>query len=146
MEELSIALYFGFNYQSIVGANQYYRFVTAAFSHQGILHILFNMCALAVFSVQQENAYGTYFFTVVNIWLLILCSCIQLAYMHVRIFWMPISLGGGNLELLVSYSIGYSAVLFGLIMLICLTGDKHVNMYGCKVRKILIPFGYLLLS
>ena len=71
---VTVALYFGFNYQSIVGAQQYYRFVTAAFSHQGIAHILFNMCALAIFSANLENqfapdtqGYGTFFFTALNL-------------------------------------------------------------------------------
>ena len=32
-DEMTIALIFGFNYQSIVAANQYYRVLTAAFTH-----------------------------------------------------------------------------------------------------------------
>jgi len=141
-----VALVFGFNYQSIASANQYYRILTAAFSHQGIGHILFNMCALAVFSVSLEKAYGTYFFTVINMWILALCSAIQLLYAHARVFWLPLSLGGGDATLLVTYSIGYSAILFGLIMLVSLSGSKHIDVYGCKVRKILLPFIYVIFS
>jgi membrane associated rhomboid family serine protease len=146
MDSTTIALHFGFNYQSIVGANQYYRFITAAFTHQGVAHILFNMCALAVFSVSLEKAYGTYFFTALNLWILLICSSLQLLYDHVRIFWLPIALGGAKLDLIMTYSVGYSAILFGLIMLISLSGDKHIDIYGCKVRKILLPFGYLIFS
>lgn len=31
-------------------------------------------------------------------------------------------------------------------MLISLTGDTHMTIYGLKVRKILLPFAYLLFS
>ena len=93
---MEVALVYGFNYQSIVSAHQYYRFVTAAFSHQGVAHILFNMCALAVFSTSLEKTYGTLFFAMVNIWILILCSSIQLLYAHARIFWLPESFGGST--------------------------------------------------
>ena len=48
--------------------------------------------------------------------------------------------------MIMTYSVGYSAVLFGLIMLISLTGDKYIDIYGCKVRKILLPFAYLIFS
>lgn len=48
--------------------------------------------------------------------------------------------------MLVTYSFGYSAILFGLIMLVSLSGSKHITVYGCKLRKILLPFIYLLLS
>ena len=143
---LHVALTFGANYQSIVSANQYYRVVTAAFSHANFPHILFNMCAMAIFSVKLEKAYGSNFFFVINIWLMVLSSALELLYDHVRVFWLPESLGGAELELLVSYSVGYSAILFGLVMLECLSGDKHVNIYCCKVRKILLPFAYLFLS
>ena len=144
--EIHVALVFGFNYQSIVSANQYYRILTAAFSHAGFAHILFNMCWLAIFSVRLERVYGTYFFMIVNLWLMALSSALELLYDHVRVFWLPESLGGGALELLVAYSVGYSAVLFGLVMLECLSGDKHLVIYGCKVRKILLPFAYLFFS
>ena len=137
---------FGFNYQSIVGAHQYYRIVTAAFSHQGIAHILFNMLALAVFSVGLENDYGTCFFMAINFGILIICSLIQITYYHARIFWLPISLGGGQLEAMSTYAVGYSAILFGLIMLISLTGDRYMNFYGCNLPKIALPFIYLFMS
>ena len=143
---MMVALYFGFNYQAVVGANQYYRIVTAALSHQSIAHILFNMCAMAVFSVAMEKNYGTFFFFAVNLWLLFFCSAIQLLYAQARIFWLPESLGGASLDVLVTYAYGYSAILFGLVMLLSLTGDRYINFYGCKVCKIFIPFAYLLAS
>ena len=145
-DSIHVALLYGFNYQSIVGAHQFYRIITAAFSHQGIAHILFNMCALAVFSVSLEKAYGTCFFAAVNMWILAVCTAIQLLYAHARIFWLPISLGGGSVETLAVYAFGYSAILFGLIMLVSLTGDRNMNIYGCSFPKIVLPFVYLVFS
>ena len=140
------ALIFGYNYQSIVGAHQYYRILTSAFSHEAIAHILFNMCALAVSSVQLEKAYGSFFFAIVNMFLLVISAAIYLLYDHARIFWLPPSIGGGSLETLLTYGIGYSGILFGLIMLFCLTGERYTNVYGCKMPKIFIPFIYLIIS
>ena len=145
-DSTTTALIFGYNYQSIVGAHQYYRILTAAFSHEGIAHILFNMCALAVFSVGLEKAYGSLFFATVNMWILAICTAIQLLYAHARIFWLPLSMGGGSLETLVLYAFGYSAILFGLIMLFCMTGERNMNVYGLSVPKILLPFVYLIFS
>ena len=144
--QIHVALVFGFNYQSIIGAGQYYRILTAAFTHGGFAHILFNMCWLALFSVRLERAYGTYFFMIINLWLMGLSASLELLYDHARVFWLPESLGGGAIELLATYSVGYSAVLFGLVMLECLSGDKYLSVYGCKVRKIFLPFAYLFLS
>ena len=59
---------------------------------------------------------------------------------------MPIGLGGGQFELLGNYGVGYSAILFGLIMLISMSGDRYMKVYGCDFPKILLPFGYLILS
>lgn len=145
-DSVETALLFGFNYQAIIGGHQYYRILTAAFSHQGIAHILFNMCAMAVFSVSLEKAYGTSFFAVLNMWILAVCTSIQLLYAHARIFWLPLSLGGGSIETLAVFAFGYSAILFGLIMLVSLTGGKYMTVYGCNIPKIILPFAYLVFS
>jgi hypothetical protein len=79
-------------------------------------------------------------------WLLAISAVIYLLYDQARIFWLPPSFGGGSLEALLTYAIGYSGILFGLIMLFCLTGERHTNVYGCKIRKIYIPFIYLVIS
>ena len=104
------------------------------------------MCALAVFSVALEKSYGTCFFAVINMWILAICAALQLLYAHARVFWLPLSFGGGEIQMLSTYAIGYSAILFGLIMLICLTGESKMNVYGCKVPKIILPFVYLIFS
>lgn len=59
---------------------------------------------------------------------------------------MPLSIGGGSTEFLTTYAVGYSAILFGLIMLISLTGNRYMNFYGCNIPKIALPFIYLFAS
>ena len=81
-----------------------------------------------------------------NMWILAICAALQLLYAHARVFWLPLSFGGGEIQMLSTYAIGYSAILFGLIMLICLTGESKMNVYGCKVPKIILPFVYLIFS
>ena len=48
--------------------------------------------------------------------------------------------------MLAVYAFGYSAILFGLIMLVSLTGERYMDVYGCKIPKIVLPFGYLVFS
>lgn len=144
--QIRIALAFGFNYEAIIGAHQYYRILTAAFSHEGFGHIFFNMCALVMFSISQEKPYGSLFFALLNMVILLMCSSIKLMYDHIRIFWLPLGYGGGSFEDLNTYGYGYSGILFGLLTLWCLTGDSYRNCYGVKVRKIFIPFIYLIVS
>ena len=104
------------------------------------------MLALAVFSVALEKNYGTIFFTVINLMILAIATSIQLLYAHARIFWLPLRVGGGSIEVLSVYAFGYSAILFGLIMLVSMTGEKKINLYGCSIPKIALPFAYLLFS
>ena len=79
-------------------------------------------------------------------WVLIICSSLQLLYAHARIFWLPLDYGGGSIKTLSTYAVGYSAILFGLIMLISLSGDRWTNFYGCRIPKIALPFIYLGMS
>ena len=55
-------------------------------------------------------------------------------------------MGGGAIELLSEFGIGYSAILFGILMLECISGEKFVPVMGFQFPKILIPFVYLFIS
>ena len=42
---------------------------------------------------------------------------------------------------------GYSVVLFGLIMLQCTQGEyPYTNFFGCTIRKVYLPFIYLVVA
>ena len=49
------------NYYKVVDEKQYFRIFSAAFTHIGFIHILFNMCWTAVFGTTLEKKYGTIF-------------------------------------------------------------------------------------
>ena len=139
-------MYFGFNYGAIVESHQYYRILSSTLSHQGVAHILFNMCWMAIFGYTIEKRFGTLFFAVINIWIMFLSTAMHLVYFHLRVYVLPVELGGGAIDLLWQFAIGYSAILFGILMLECISGERYVPVFGFQFPKILIPFGYLILS
>ena len=99
-----------------------------------------------IFGITMEKRFGTLFFAAINIWAILISNGLHLLYIWLRVYILPEEIGGGSTEQLSVFGIGYSAVLFGILMLECLSGDKHVPVFGCKVRKILLPFGYLAIS
>ena len=141
-----VAMYFGFNYGAIVESQQYYRILTSTMSHQGIAHIFFNMCWMAIFGYTIEKRFGTLFFAVFNIWTMFLCNGMHMLYIYLRVYVLPVGLGGGAIELLSEFGIGYSAILFGILMLECISGEKFMPIMGFNFPKILIPFVYLGIS
>ena len=101
---------------------------------------------MAIFGYTIEKRFGTLFFTVINIWMMLISNGLHILYIYLRVYVLPLNLGGGAIEQLSTFGIGYSAILFGILMLECLSGDKHISVFGCKVRKILLPFFYLIIS
>merc|ERR1711920_21820 len=65
----------------------------------------------------------------------------HLAYIHIRL-----QTQFGHAQYLgMSMYAGYSVVLFGLITLECTQeGNPYTNLYGCTIRRIYLPFIYLL--
>lgn len=58
-------LMFGANYADLVIAGQYYRLLTCAFLHIGLLHLLFNMYALKIIGTEIEKYYGRLKFLII---------------------------------------------------------------------------------
>ena len=88
-----------------------------------------------IFGITMEKRFGTLFFAVLNVWAILISNGLHLVYIWLRVYILPENLGGGSIEQLSVFGIGYSAVLFGILMLECISGDKHVNVFGLKVRK-----------
>ena len=101
---------------------------------------------MMIFGITMEKRFGTLFFAAINVWAILISNGLHLLYIWLRVYALPLKLGGGSVDQLSVFGIGYSAVLFGILMLECISGDKHVVVFGCKVRKILLPFGYLIIS
>ena len=60
---------FAFSYTAVVYDHEYYRIFTAALTHYGFIHILFNMCWTAVFGYRMEKQYGTIFMFALAFWI-----------------------------------------------------------------------------
>lgn len=57
-ENLDTLVKFGANYTPLVKSGEYYRMITSAFLHIGVMHLIFNMYALYVAGSQIEYIYG----------------------------------------------------------------------------------------
>ena len=58
---------------------------------------------------------------------------------------MPQVLGGGDLVQLHVCSVGYSNILFGVLMFYALAGNEtHGNICGFRIKKAYVPFIYLI--
>ena len=137
---------FGICYSPVVDSGQIYRVVTSEFTHGSIMHILFNSSAIVAFGQQIESIYGTLFFAILNIWLMLISQALSLLSHHAMIFWMPVSVGGHDQKWMISCSVGYSNILFGVLMIGSLQGSKYINMYGCQFPKALLPLLLLIIS
>ena len=90
-----VSMLFGLNYDAIIHGHQYYRILTAALSHGPLMHIGFNLSALAIFGLQLEREVGTLFYAALNMWLLIVATGLHLGYQHLLIYVLPKEYGGG---------------------------------------------------
>lgn len=113
--------------------------MTAEFTHGNAAHILFNSCAILIFGQQLEPLYGTLFYSALNAWLALASNGLALLFRHAMIYWVPKQLGG-DIKYMMTCSVGYSNVLFGLLTIGCFQGERFADLWGIKVPKIIMPF------
>jgi membrane associated rhomboid family serine protease len=109
-----------------VAAGEWYRILTSAFLHLGLLHLAFNMYALYLFGPIVEQLYGHLEFLV----LYLLCAA-----------------GGSVLTILLdpgSAAAGASGAIFGLFGLAFVVRQRHHVLLGRETRAILSQVGGLL--
>jgi rhomboid domain-containing protein 1 len=124
---------------------QFYRIITATFSHADMKHIFFNMMTMMIFSPVVEKHHGFSDYLIINILLIIGQHLIALLIMFIMTC-VPESLYGGP-KYYFSCALGYSGVLYGYLMLWAFTGDKKTNVFGMfKIRKFLIPWIWLFIT
>ena len=110
-----------------VAAGEWWRLITSAFLHLGILHIAFNMYALWLFGPIIEQLYG------------------QVEYL---ILYVLCALGGSVLTILAapnSAAAGASGAIFGLFGLAFVVSRRRHLMLGPQARGILSQAGGLLM-
>lgn len=116
--------YMGAKINAFINEGEYYRLITAAFLHGGILHILFNMSALNIIGREVEGVYGGKKFLI--------------------IYFMA-ALGGNIFSYLFkpnSISVGASGAIFGLLGAMLVFGIKERKKIGKGyVKNILETIG-----
>jgi rhomboid protease GluP len=119
-EDNATLIYFGANVRELILQGDYYRLITAAFLHIGIIHILCNMYALYIVGSQIENFYGKTKFTIIYLFSAI---C-------------------GNLLAMLSsntISAGASGAIFGLFGALLYFGYHYRVYLGSVLKSQLIP-------
>jgi len=76
---------------------------------------------------------------------MIISQAMDFFYAALRIYLLPSFLFGKDITQLQVCAVGYSNIIFGVLMFFSLTGsDTHTSIFGCKFRRIFVPFGYLI--
>jgi membrane associated rhomboid family serine protease len=110
----------------LVAQGEWYRILTSAFLHLGLLHLAFNMYALYLFGPIVEQMYGHLEYLVIYL----LCAA-----------------GGSVLTILAApnqAAAGASGAIFGLFGLAFVVGRRHKVMLGPQARALLSQVGLLL--
>lgn len=113
-------------YAPLVAQGEWYRLITAAFLHLGLLHIAFNMYALYLFGPIVEQLYGRVEYAI----LYLLCA-----------------LGGSVLTILLApnqAAAGASGAIFGLFGLAFVVSRRHHAALGREARYLFNQAGSVL--
>lgn len=119
-EDTLTLLLFGANYPVLVRAGDYYRLITSAFLHVGLLHLIFNNYALYVIGSQLESFLGKAKFLIIY---LVSAIC------------------GSLMSMLFSdgISIGASGAIFGLLGSLLYFGYNYRVYLGTVLKSQIIP-------
>ena len=127
---------FAFVYDAVVEGGEWWRCLTAAFSHLGIFHILMNMVSLWLMSY-LEAALGSLLYLQYTVVLVLGTAACQVlagwSLLRCRPQWLGLTNGAG-----------YSGVLFGWLMLYAMRDPRgSTSIFGLPVYNLLLPFVYL---
>ena len=71
-------------------AKQFYRILTSEFTHGNPAHIIFNMSGLLIFGIDVEKTYGTAFYLLIHIMLMVISVLISMAFYVFMVFLVPV--------------------------------------------------------
>lgn len=106
-----------------VAAGEWWRIITSAFFHLGLLHIGMNMYVLYLYGPVVERMYGSVEFAAI---------------------YLLSAAGGSVLTILVDRqqaAVGASGAIFGLIGLLFVVGRRHHALLGPQARRVLAGMG-----
>mmetsp|Transcript_982 Transcript_982/g.1763 ORF Transcript_982/g.1763 Transcript_982/m.1763 type:complete len:306 (+) Transcript_982:2-919(+) len=133
---------------AVIDEYQWFRLVTSEVTHGSLAHILCNMVMFLLWGVDLEKYFGTLFYMCLNLAIGLLSNLIncyvavfQAYYVPRTVFGSDAIISGGH-HVLAKCSVGYSNILFGLMVLEASIGtEKYRSLFGLiKVRKVYIPF------
>ena len=113
---------FGGNLKYLVLEGEFFRILTSAFLHDGIMHLFFNMYALYVIGPQLENFFGKTRFALIYIISAICASLLSLAFNDAY-----------------TVSVGASGAIFGLFGSLLYFGYYYRVYLGSLLRSQIIP-------
>ena len=139
----------GMSYAKVVGQRQYWRCVTASFSHVSLLHLLFNMSSLwSLGAVEQMGArgiagpWGTGWYIRYTLVMLVGTMALVIGAYHALLRWARQE----RYEHVTA--VGYSCVVFGWMTVLSVRQPTHsLSLLGIVNLPInLAPFGSLLFT
>ena len=134
---------------AVIDSGQYYRLFTSEITHGSPGHIMFNMVTFMLWGTDLEKYYGTAFYASVNVVIGIISNFLTIGIQFAQAYYFPVTVAGcevGGPRMLLRCGIGYSNILFGLMMLEAFMGDDtHRDLFCIKVRKAYIPWIWMVL-
>lgn len=122
-EDLATLVNFGaLNKLYVVNAHEYYRLITSAFLHIGILHLVLNMYALYILGKEIENYYGKLKYIFIYLISTIVGSLLSLIFMSSN-----------------TISAGASGAIFGLMGALLYFGYHYRAMLNNAITKQILP-------
>jgi len=127
---------FAFRYELVVDSGQWWRCVTATFSHLSIFHIIMNMVSLWLMSYMESNLHSIPYLKYTLILILGTQAC-QIAAGWLLLRYKPERLG-------LTAGAGYSGVLFGWLMIYAMQDPRgSTSVFGLAIPNLVLPFVYL---
>ena len=127
---------FGFVYDAVVEGGEWWRCLTASFSHLSIFHIIMNMLSLWLLANMEEYYSPVVYLKYTLIMVLGTSACMVTAgwlLLRYKPSWLSLTNGAG-----------YSGVLFGWLMIYAMQHPLgSTSVFGLAVPNLVLPFVYL---
>lgn len=120
----------------VLYAHEYYRIVTSAVFHAGLMHLGVNMMSLSAIGSLLEKRFGTIRLIITMMW-----SILLTAVLYIGAAWMLFKFAGWG-HLMNQHSVGFSGVIFHLSVLECNLGPHQSrSLFGIvNVPSYLYPW------
>jgi membrane associated rhomboid family serine protease len=112
-----------YSYDTVVNRGEYWRTVTASFTHFELLHLGFNTMSLYQLGVMLEPIYGSATFLYLNLSLVILTMLICSAIYHLMIYRY------GRTEYVSQQAVGFSCVLFAWMVALSVRQRQYCPIF-----------------